>query len=63
MIRWSCACCQRCWLIPKAMTCVYGGPYEGYDFTHLDHNQAGDARERSEPCEAVLSEDTTPSGK
>lgn len=31
----SCNNCTRCWLVltgPKAGECIYGGPYEGFEY-------------------------------
>ena len=31
---YSCACCTKCWIITKGKakgSCIYGGPFDGYE--------------------------------
>ena len=30
-IRGKCSCCKQCWIDLKKGTCLYGGPFNGYD--------------------------------
>lgn len=31
MIRTKCSVCKQCWKYIGNATCIYGGPYKGYD--------------------------------